>query len=50
MADGFRMTEDDSVGPDASALEDLLELRLLTKGLPIGPVDMPIKDHRLDEF
>ena len=49
MADEIRMTEDDTVAPDASALEDLLELRLLTKGPRTGPVDRPVTNHRLDE-
>lgn len=49
MADEIRMTEDDTVAPDASPLEDLLELRLLTAGPITGPVDRPIEDHRLDE-
>ena len=31
VASEFRMTEDDTVGPDASQVEDLLELRLLTQ-------------------
>ncbi|MBU8869214.1 hypothetical protein [Paenarthrobacter aromaticivorans] len=49
MADEIRMTEEDTVAPDASALEDILELRLLTAGPAIGPVDRPMEDHRLDE-
>ncbi|MCT9626024.1 hypothetical protein HWD94_12955 [Pseudarthrobacter equi] len=49
MADPFRMTEDDTVAPDASPLEDILELSLLTAGPITGPVDRPVKDHRLDE-
>ncbi|WP_454700057.1 hypothetical protein [Arthrobacter humicola] len=50
MAAEFRMTEDDAAGPDASAAEDLLELRLLTaEDQGLGPVDFPVKDHRLDE-
>jgi len=49
VADEIRMTEDDTVAPDASPLEDLLELRLLTAGPPTGPVDFPLEDHRLDE-
>ena len=49
MADQFRMTEDDTVAPDASPLEDILELSLLTAGPVVGPVDRPVKDHRLDE-
>ena len=51
MAAEFHMTDDDTVGPDASLLEDLLELSLLTtedKG--IGPVDCPVKDHRLPDL
>jgi hypothetical protein len=47
VAAEFRMTDDDTVGPDASLLEDVLELRLLTsenKGL--GPVDFPVQDRR----
>lgn len=45
------MTEDDTAGSDACLAEDLLELRLLTaedKGL--GPVDFPVKDHRLPDL
>ena len=49
MAEYFRMTEDDSVAPDASPLEDILELSLLTAGPVTGPVDRPLQDHRLDE-
>jgi hypothetical protein len=49
MADHFRMTEDDTVAPDASPLEDILELSLLTAGPVTGPVDRPLRDHRLDE-
>lgn len=49
VADEIRMTEDETVAPDASPLEDLLELRLLTAGPITGPVDYPIEDHRLDE-
>lgn len=49
MADHFRMTEDDTVAQDASPLEDILELSLLTAGPVTGPVDRPLKDHRLDE-
>lgn len=46
MADQFRMTEDDTVAPDASPLEDILELSLLTAGPITGPVDRPRKDPR----
>lgn len=49
MVDPFRITEDDSVALDASPLEDILELSLLTAGPVIGPVDRPVKDHRFDE-
>jgi hypothetical protein len=45
------MTDDDTVAPGASLAEDLLELRLFTaedKGL--GPVDLPVKDHRLNQL
>lgn len=50
MAAEFRMTADDTAGPDASLAEDLLELRLLTADdAGVGPVDFPVKDHRLDE-
>jgi len=49
VADPFRMTEDDTVAPDASPLEDILELSLLTAGPITGPVDRPVEDHRLDE-
>ena len=50
MAEPFRMTEDDTVSPDASPLEDILELSLLTAGPATGPVDRPRKDHRHFEF
>lgn len=51
MAAEFRRTEDDTAGPDASLAEDLLELRLLTaEDQGLGPVDFPVKDHRLDEI
>ncbi|WP_171027513.1 hypothetical protein [Pseudarthrobacter sp. NamE2] len=46
MADQFRITEDDTVSPDASPLEDILELSLLTAGPFTGPVDRPRKDQR----
>ena len=49
MADEIRMTEEDTVAPGASPLEDILELSLLTAGPPAGPVDFPVEDHRLDE-
>lgn len=49
MADEIRMTEDDTVAPGASLIEDVLELRLLTAGPETGPVDFPVTDHRLDE-
>jgi hypothetical protein len=49
VADEIRMTEDDTVAPDASQVEDILELRLLTAGPETGPVDFPAEDHRLDE-
>jgi hypothetical protein len=49
VADHFRMTEDDTVAPDASPLEDILELSLLTAGPVTGPVDRPLRDHRLEE-
>nr|WP_201762541.1 hypothetical protein [Pseudarthrobacter psychrotolerans] len=49
MADHFRMTEDDTVAADASPLEDILELSLLTAGPTTGPVDFPLEDHRLVE-
>jgi hypothetical protein len=49
VADHFRMTEDDTVAPDASPLEDILELSILTAGPVTGPVDRPLRDHRLDE-
>ena len=45
------MTDDDTTGPNASLLEDLLELRLLTaEDNGPGPVDYPVKDHRLPEM
>ncbi|WP_454812944.1 hypothetical protein [Paenarthrobacter nitroguajacolicus] len=46
----FRMTEADTLAPDASPAEDVLELRLLTAGPVTGPVDRPLEDHRLDEL
>jgi len=49
VADEIRMTEDDTVAPDASHAEDILELSLLTAGAGIGPVDFPVTDHRLEE-
>lgn len=49
MADEIRMTEEDTVAPGANQLEDVLELSLLTAGPHTGPVDFPVKDHRLDE-
>jgi hypothetical protein len=49
VADPFHMTEDDAVAPDASPLEDILQLSLLTAGPVVGPVDRPVKDHRFDE-
>ncbi|MFK4637190.1 hypothetical protein ABIA52_000079 [Paenarthrobacter histidinolovorans] len=39
MVDKIRMTEADTVAPDASPAEDVLELRLLTAGPVTGPVD-----------
>jgi hypothetical protein len=51
VAAEFRMTDDDTVGPDASLAEDLLELRLLTaEDTGVGPVDFPVKDHRFDDL
>jgi hypothetical protein len=45
------MTDDDTAGPDASLLEDILELRLLTADdKRTGPIDSPVKDHRLDDL
>ncbi|VXB16661.1 conserved hypothetical protein [Arthrobacter sp. 9V] len=46
----FRMTDADTITPDASPAEDVLELRLLTAGPITGPVDRPLEDHRLDEL
>ena len=49
MAAGFRMTDDDRVGPDASLAEDLLELSLLTvEDRGLGAVDWAEGDHPLD--
>ncbi|MDP9696163.1 UNVERIFIED_ORG: hypothetical protein J2X79_003742 [Arthrobacter globiformis] len=51
MAAEFHMTDDDTVSPDASHLEDLIELSLLTaEDKAPGPVDYPVKDHRLPEL
>lgn len=50
MADEIRTTEADTIAPDASPAEDVLELRLLTAGPVTGPVDRPLKDHRLNEL
>lgn len=49
MADEIRMTEQDTVAPGASQLEDVLELSLLTAGPSAGTVYFPLEDHRLDE-
>jgi hypothetical protein len=49
VADEIRMTEDDTVAPDASPVEDVLELRLLTAGPETGPADFPAENHKLDE-
>jgi len=49
VADEIHMTEDDTVAPDASQIEDILELCLLTAGPETGPVDFPVTDRRLDE-
>ena len=49
MADEIRITEEDTVAPGASQLEDVLELSLLTAGLSAAPADYPVEDHRLDE-
>lgn len=49
VADEIRMTEEDTIAPGASQLEDVLELSLLTAGPSAVPVDDPVKDHRLDE-
>ncbi|MFF2244461.1 hypothetical protein ACFVTM_09815 [Arthrobacter sp. NPDC058130] len=43
------MTEEDTVSPDASQLEDILELSLLTAGPFAVLADYPGKDHRLGE-
>jgi hypothetical protein len=48
VAHHFRMTEDDIVPADASLLEDILELSLLTAGPPTGPTDLSREDHQLD--
>lgn len=39
MGTEYILTGDDKPAPDASAAEDILELRLLTAGEPTGPVD-----------
>ena len=49
MADAIRMTEEDTVAPGASQLEDVLELSLLTAGPSAGPVYYLVEDHRFDE-
>jgi hypothetical protein len=47
VAAELRKTDDDTVGPDASLLEDVLELRLLTsEDNGTGPVDLPVQDRR----
>jgi len=48
MADNFRTTSDDTGGPDASFIEDILELRLLTAGPVTGPVDRPLRDLEIE--
>ncbi|WP_405476703.1 hypothetical protein [Paenarthrobacter ilicis] len=47
VAEQIRMTEADTIAPDASPAEDVLELRLLTAGPITGPVDRPLADRRL---
>ncbi|MDR7081073.1 hypothetical protein J2X01_000342 [Arthrobacter ginsengisoli] len=49
MADEIRMTDEDTVAPGASQLEDILELSILTAGPRTGPVDYPVEAHWLDE-
>jgi hypothetical protein len=49
VASGFIMTGDDAAEPGVTAVEQILELRLLTaedKG--IGPVDLSGQDFRLE--
>ena len=48
MAHSFRMTTDDTVGPEASFIEDILELSLMTAGPVAGPVDRPVKNPYTD--
>lgn len=48
MAHSFRMTDDDTVGPEASFIKDILELSLLTAGPVTGPVDRPVREHGID--
>jgi len=48
MADNFRMTDEDTAGPEASFIEDILELSLLTAGPVTGPVDRPVKEQGFD--
>ncbi|WP_201762539.1 hypothetical protein ACQCSU_21865 (plasmid) [Pseudarthrobacter sp. O4] len=39
MSTEYILTEDDKPAPDASPAEDVIELRLLTAGETLGPVD-----------
>ncbi|WP_285244534.1 hypothetical protein [Pseudarthrobacter sp. fls2-241-R2A-127] len=48
MADKFRMTDEDTAGPAASFIEDILELSLLTAGPATGPIDRPVKEQGFD--
>ncbi|MBO1269973.1 hypothetical protein [Arthrobacter cavernae] len=49
VAHDFTMNQDDTVAPDASLAEDILELRLLTAGPRTGPADLSREDHPLNE-
>jgi len=46
MGTEYILTEDDKSAPDASVLEDLIELQLLTAGEPLGPVDFTHTQER----
>lgn len=44
------MIDADAVGPDASFIEDTLELSLLAPGPVPVPVDRPLKDYEIDRL
>ncbi|MDQ0241439.1 hypothetical protein [Arthrobacter bambusae] len=45
MGDGFTMTADDFLAAHASAVEDILELSMLTAGQPGAVTDISWDEH-----